>query len=101
MNETAIQKSILAALHAAGRQAWRLNAAGGNWRMRSNPGFADILTLGPGGRATFIEVKTSDGELRPAQAAFQTSVERAGGVYLVARSVDDVLALLRSWGRVA
>jgi len=41
----------------------------------------------------WIEVKTSKGVLSEHQVKFQRDIERHGGVYVVARSVDDVMGL--------
>lgn len=104
MSESAIQAKIMDALKASGTAFWRINNTGklpgGRWASRSSVGVSDLIAIGPGGVFTGIEVKDADGEQNDAQIKFQEAVERAGGVYIVARSVDDVLALLRSWGRV-
>ena len=43
------------------------------------------------GRALAIEVKDAKGRQRPEQVAFQKAWESRGGLYILARSVDDVL----------
>lgn len=64
------------------------------------PGQADIsgilaVTL-PGGRVIGqrieIEAKTKTGRQRPEQKKWQAMIERMGGIYILARSVDDVRA---------
>ncbi len=42
------------------------------------------------GRAVFIEVKTGAGELSGDQIRERNRIEIAGGIYIEARSVDDV-----------
>lgn len=54
-------------------------------------GIPDILACYQG-RLIGIEVKTDTGRQRPDQEAWQEKVETAGGLYLLARSVDDVQA---------
>lgn len=46
------------------------------------------------GRFVGIEVKSATGKQREAQINFQRAFERAGGTYVLARSVDDVLEVL-------
>ena len=55
-------------------------------------GTPDLLgVLGPDGRALAIEVKDAKGRQRPEQIAFQKAWEARGGLYILARSVEDVL----------
>src|SRR3972149_3844401 len=56
------------------------------------PGMADICGVLPGGRALYIEAKSAKGKQSPHQIAFQAAVEGAGGLYILARSLDDVAA---------
>jgi hypothetical protein len=59
------------------------------------PGTPDICgMLAPDGRFVGIECKSSTGKQRRAQQAFQRVTERMGGVYVLARSVADVDAVL-------
>ncbi len=41
-----------------------------------------------------IEVKTPSGRLSPEQETWQAAVQKAGGIAVVARSVEDVRFLL-------
>jgi len=87
-------------------QAW-VPAAGGMRPVQMNvPGCADLIgilslpadTAGspPGwGRPTVglflaIETKSASDRMRESQLAFRAMVERLGGLYIVARSVEDV-----------
>jgi len=54
-------------------------------------GMADIMCV-VGGRLVAIEVKAPKGRQSLAQVAWQRALEAAGGVYVVARSVDDAVA---------
>lgn len=67
---------------------------GGERVIQSAPeGTPDLLgVLAPTGRAFGIEVKTAKGRQREVQAAFQRAWERRGGIYILARSLDDVYA---------
>ena len=64
----------------------------------ANPlrGMGDILALLPGGRAWSIEAKYLTGAQRDTQRAFQAEWERHGGLYTLARSVEDVRAVLET-----
>lgn len=46
------------------------------------------------GQAIAVETKSTRGELSDAQIAWRDAFERVGGVYVLARSVDDVYAVL-------
>jgi hypothetical protein len=63
------------------------------------PGTADICGLiAPSGRFLAIECKSAVGRQRPEQETFQRVVEAMGGLYVLARSVDDVDAVLGALG---
>lgn len=55
------------------------------------PGEADIQGLrGPAGQHLDIEVKAERGRQSEAQKTRQRAIERVGGKYILARSVEDV-----------
>lgn len=55
------------------------------------PGSADVLViLPPDGRFLAIECKSPSGVQSEKQRRYQAAVERSGGLYILARSVDDV-----------
>ncbi len=55
------------------------------------PGQADISGLMlPSGRRVEIEIKTATGRQSDDQKRFQAMIERFGGLYILARSVNDV-----------
>lgn len=59
-------------------------------------GSADFLgILGPSGRFIAIECKSSSGRQTEQQRAFQAMVERFGGLYILARSIDQIETALR------
>jgi hypothetical protein len=118
--EGAILKQILDRLAAEHIRAFRMNTGavaseykGKNRFMRfGTPGMADILAFPKiavkclkcgGGNIlapypVWIEIKAAKGQQSALQASFQQQVEGDGHVYILARSVDDVLAILRPGG---
>jgi hypothetical protein len=54
----------------------------------------------PGGRAAYLELKSRKGRLSPAQLEFRAACLAAGALYAVARSTDEAIEVLRSWGAV-
>ena len=91
---------ILVALSRAGVFAWK-NHTGMGRSMAGNlmrfglKGSADILAvLPPRGRFAGIEVKTGTGRQKATQSNFEKAVALRGGLYLVARSVEDALELV-------
>ena len=61
-------------------------------------GSADVSGILNDGRRLEIEVKSARGRQSKHQRAFQTMIEAFNGVYVLARSVDDVWAGLRDAG---
>lgn len=115
-NETRIQSHILAQLSREPRCAvlmpdgrmlgaaqpdaifWRQNtgaARAGDRLIRFGvPGQADITGV-VRGRRVDIEVKTETGRQSGDQRAYQSRITSAGAIYVLARSLDDVLARIR------
>lgn len=62
-----------------------------------SPGLFDLMIIGSGGRAWFIEVKNEKGRLSPAQEAWRAWFVTSAVPHCVARSVDDVRAALTAW----
>lgn len=59
--------------------------------IRSAPdGTPDLLGVKMPGQAFGIEVKTAKGQQREAQKNWQKAWEKRGGIYILARSVEDV-----------
>ena len=100
MSESLLLAQVLLALGS--RQdvtIWRNNTGrlpdpriGGRWISFGLKGSADVLGIIQGGRFLAIETKTPAGRLRPEQIAFRAMVERRGGLYVVARSVNDAVS---------
>jgi hypothetical protein len=98
--ETEIQRAILDYLKLQGIFAWRVNNVpvsmmrGGQRVFRSFggvKGVADIIGILPGGRLLAIEVKSEKGKPSPDQLAFGKAINGAGGLWFVARSIEDVI----------
>ena len=84
---------------------WRNNTGGarqadGSFVRYGTKGAADILAVfAPAGRLVAIECKKpSGGVLSREQRAWGADVEARGGIYIVARSVDEVRAALEAKG---
>jgi len=60
-------------------------------------GSSDILAC-IGGRFVGVEVKVGRDRQHPEQAKFERAIVNAGGVYILARSVDDVASRLKMEG---
>ena len=61
-------------------------------------GQADLTGILPDGRRLEIEVKNETGQQRPAQVRYQDMIRKFNGLYILARSVDDVYAALHERG---
>lgn len=68
--------------------------------LGSEKGVSDIIGLTRQGRFFAIEVKAPKGKLSPAQDEFLFRVNASGGIGIVARSVEDVIAALGLHGRI-
>ena len=102
MSEKSIQNDILREFGTRrGLRIWRANtgvARIGNRVIRFGvPGQADLTGILPDGRRLEVEAKSPDGRQTEEQRNFQRMIERFGGVFVLARSVEDVrLALTRA-----
>lgn len=104
-SEKQIQNEILLAFATrSDMRLWRANTGYGLTMDRQRmvhfgvTGQADLSGILPGGRRLEIEVKTPEGRQSQEQKNYQAMIERFGGVYVLARSVDDVYAGLRAKG---
>ncbi len=98
--EKATQAAILDYLALKRIFHWRNNTgtfkpeSGGFYRF-GTPGSPDIfVVLPPAGQLMGIEVKDVKGRLNENQVSFKERLEAAGGIYLLARTLDDVMAVL-------
>lgn len=100
MTERDLVQSILVEFGArTDLRIWRQNtgcAIGRAGLIRFGlPGMADISGIQFGtGRRIEIECKTATGRQSDAQRKWQAMIENAGGIYILARSVDDVRRVL-------
>lgn len=81
-------------------RVWRVNVisqkVGDRFIRAGIKGMADISGIaGPGGRRLEIEVKAGRDRLRPEQASWGQMIERHGGIFIVARGVDQAIGELR------
>ena len=94
-SEKAIQNDILRAFGTLpGLRIWRANAGVARFGQRTVrfgiPGQADLTGILPDGRRLEIEVKSATGRQSSEQRSFQNMIERFHGVYILARSVEEV-----------
>ena len=61
------------------------------------PGQADLTGILPGGLRLEVEVKSARGRQSTEQRTYQRMIERFGGVYVLARSAEDVRAALEAY----
>ena len=91
--------TLIAVTALSGAHFWRANT--GTFRTMDGLRVVKVSATGIGdimgayrGHAVAIETKTKTGDLRISQKRFRAAWEKAGGVYIVARSPDDALAAL-------
>lgn len=93
-----IQKQILDYLKRLRIYAWRNNTRsifmGGHRYQYGKKGSSDILGILPGGRFLAIEVKVPGEKPTPEQLEFLDAINSAGGLGLVAYSLEDAIARL-------
>ena len=104
MLEKEIENQILEYLNHLGLYCWK-NQSVGVWDQRKKiyrrpmnkfhrNGVADILGILPDGRLLAIEVKSAKGRLSDHQKEFLKNVEDNNGLAIVARSLDDLHAVV-------
>ena len=102
MKENEIQARIIAAIGSRPDvRIWRANTgaaqmANGQFVRFGIPGQADLSGITADGRRLEIEVKSATGRLRPDQIAFGTMIRKFGGIYIVARSVEEAIRRLNA-----
>lgn len=67
-------------------------------RMGVRPGVGDLCLMRSGGRAVWLELKHGAGRQSDAQKDFERTCERLGHPYALARTFDEVVAALASFG---
>lgn len=96
--EKETQKTILEYLELKNIFHWRQNSGTittsykgkkGFYRFASINGISDIIAL-KNSKAYFIEVKDVNGSQNENQKVFQENVEKAGSIYILAKTLEDV-----------
>lgn len=95
VSETALVRSILRYLaYQPGVFAWRNNSGAVVTDERfiryGKRGSSDIIGICANGRFLAVEAKVGSGKQSPEQVEFERSVKAAGGLYVLAYSIDDV-----------
>jgi hypothetical protein len=103
MTEKQTQNAILRAFGTLpGLRLWRSNVGVARVGLRTVRfgirGQADLTGILPDGRRLEVEVKSATGRQTTEQKAFQDMIERFHGIYILARSVDDVRRELAAHG---
>lgn len=108
--ESAIQKEILSFLSLCGFFVFRVNTTGvydpvrkvfrrlGGFNMK---GVADIIGVLPNGQFLAVEVKTATGRQSLEQKIFEKNVKANNGIYILARSIDDVRWIANEFNKAA
>lgn len=77
----------------------RSAATGGRLkRMGLQKGWPDLLLISPEGRHHWIELKRGKAPLTDEQEAFRDNARAVGVPWALARSFDEAIAQLSSWG---
>jgi len=97
--EQVLQKAILVRLHRRGclatvTDAGAAHKAGGFFGSCVTAGWPDITGMLPGGRFIGIEVKSPKGRQSTLQKMVERAIRGRGGLYVLARSCDDVEAAI-------
>jgi hypothetical protein len=101
MTETELMRNILVAVNQIPNGLfWRVNVGlaitkDGRTMRYGLPGQADIAGV-IRGQHVEIEVKTPGGRQSRQQGHWQRAIERAGGTYLLVRSVEEAVSALES-----
>lgn len=94
-------------LHARKIFAWRNNSGAvkyqnaegrGRFLRFGYVGSSDIIGVLPDGRFLAVECKAEKGRVSEAQRFFLSEVTKLGGVSVVAKSIEDVAAVLAAEG---
>lgn len=102
--EAAIQARILLALQQEWPDAlWWVNRTGTAWTKGANQrpisyglvGSSDILGC-LDGKMICVEVKTEDGRQEDSQVKFEAAINRASGIYIIARSPEEAVTAVRA-----
>lgn len=84
-NEKEVTKSIIPKLRAHGWLCIRMQQ-----NIGSHPGISDFICL-KNGVLMFLELKGPKGKQNKQQKKFEEDINKAGGVYVLARKFDDIV----------
>ena len=87
VSETAIKKQIKYYLQYRGWFIFHVLQGVGSYK-----GVSDFIAI-KAGKVLFIEVKTMAGKQSADQLQFEANIKSHGGIYLVARSIEDIKEL--------
>jgi len=101
MSETAISLTIRRTLTAAGYHVERVNSgkvkARGGWYQGATAGTPDTIVVSPASAYGWLETKTDEGELNPAQRKWHADAARRGVNVAVVRSAREALGAVKQW----
>jgi len=89
VTEKAIMQQIKYALSVYGWFVFRVPPS-----VYGQKGLCDLIAI-KNGMVVFIEVKAENGRQSDEQKVFEAKINSAGGIYILARSIDDVEWLFR------
>ncbi len=96
MSETELYDPIKKTLERIGCIVTRVHSGKvkvrGGWMQLADPGTPDHHVMSPGGVATWLETKTAEGDLNPAQKAWHERARKAGHRVRVVRSPAEAVA---------
>lgn len=106
MSETSVVNSILNyyALYPSYVKLWRANTGAGTFQNKSGSerfvrfmkkGFPDIFGIRYDGKFIAIECKFGKNKLNETQKEFKALFEGMNAIYILAYSLDDVIAVLK------
>lgn len=97
--ESAVLRACLDYLRVKGHLVTRINNGafetkrGGFIRCTDSPGVADILGITITGQGLAVECKSDTGRLSKHQEIFRAAWIARGGVYVLARNIEDLQAI--------
>lgn len=98
LSEEHVLREIVARLWWAKIKVWRIRERIPGQGRLSTAGIPDLIGVGPGGRAIFLEVKRPKGRHRLSQELFIDEVKKAGAVAGFVDSWSSVVDLFGTCG---
>jgi hypothetical protein len=94
MAEHELQNLIIEYLQAKGIYCWRSNVGRKKNMHFGKKGSADITGITKDGRRLEVEVKDENGKQSEEQVKFQQAIDENKGIYILAKSLDDVIKVI-------